>query len=617
MFATEISSGTVADNVNISTQLQQAHTDNNIEQQADNLDENNSNTINSDLKEAEEAEDDGNLVSAQVRGISSSKSVRFADDKTQSSKEIKQITNNSIVMQQRSQENSKDDDSNEDDTVAEKNKRNSVGCNSDEIKEFRKIDKDSDDEDEPDNIKKGGDKGGTSSNNDAQSDMKSEPSKTGLWDKSKNSNEEDKTAKETEVLCEALDNSTHSSESVANDDRRSSRGLKKAHHKQTKLTPRPSSGRKLSSTDRLHKSVKSETCPKFNKSPASKPNMHKLEVSSVIHGDSVQVGLRSESPNRSPSRASSPSRQCKLCSRPWELGFGDTDSWYHNRDNHGNGISHYENSSSRSKVQFLLDNNEPEMETMFVEDEEDIKLKKDTQISFDTVEAEIMALRLNIRNDISNIGEENEELESFEHESDSDSDTVIDSEEKLDYDAAETVESVRSDYNNILEKYRQQCMDRSERCGAISTLIVTPHETGSLTSSTNYKHVGKENNLWHFDTESGDVNENLTKYKVLSNKVFSDSGHGSVENLSEFSQSTHPSVPEIPRLDLAGSTSDLDIETGRSGATIHIEKIEEEEHVKTNILEMMCDQLSPSVTKVSYVDDRDQDQTVQNVQFDL
>lgn len=556
-------------------------------------------TGDTDKGETEDT-DKGETVEEQVsseeraRIGSSSKSVRFAEQKeklgaSQNSKELKQILNQNIAKQDRDINNADvnyDDDIDADviETVSRKNKRNSKGSckpeDSDTI--LRKGDDDDDEDDQSrdvndkdDNRKGSNNKDNSGTNSSANDgDNKENMSKNNRNSGQKRTSSSQPRSRSSSVTRQG---SRPKEADVKNSGSRSQ--VRK-------------SGSRLSSNKG---SSKSSHCSRFEQSKASNTHTHTLEVSSVLHGDTVATVLGPESPKRGHSRSASPRRNGEQTfhffsqrSRPC---FEEVDDF-----------SSLPGNSHRSKVKFMVEGEEPEMETIFIENEEEIDVKENTEITYDVLDSEIEMLRSAIQNALINKGEdqaEEDEIasrkffeEDIENIEGSDSDTVV-----METDTADTI---RGDYSSLLEKYRQRCMNRSENYGSISATLVTPRDTHGLTSSRS-KSLGnemKKNSFNKRDNSQEHSNDNKTieGTQHLNSAVLSDSGHGSVDNLSDLSHSTNQTRPDVPTLDFGGSTSDLGLGSVRSDVTVSAKNVEEnggEDKGEKNLLEMVCDQLSP------------------------
>lgn len=552
---------------------------------------------------------------------SPSKSVRFAEsseregtDLSHTSKEMKQMLNENIAKQQNM--DSTDDGNTDVNDADNKNRKNArVTCKDDSIEDiYKKDDKDDDDENSREKF---------TERNSAQNNKQ-----TGYNNNQNSNNPESSEQKENSQNSQS--GKQRNETQLQQQDLTSAR-VTRAKSLMSDRTVEKNSGRKKSENPKRPSSAKlakqglkgKGKCSRFDRSVASKSHTNTLEASAVLHGNSVVTLVGPESPKRRRGRLQS------LEDRDSNFKSDGTFCLFPERtrpcfetekkfDNFEIGFR-----SHKSKVKFLLEGEEPDLDTIFIEDDGGVNIRNDTEINFEVLDSELALLRTHIRNalDENTTANENEGIKEHKEadviiESESDSDEKIpddnddgDEHENTDNtdeqvpDNKDTIDTIRGDYSSILEKYRQRCMERSEVCGAISTMLVTPRDTQSFISS---QSVTSENQA---DTN---ISKDLDKKKSGSMKtavrstVTSDSGHGSVENLSEFSRSRSASVTltPVPRLDLGDCSSDLGIDTGRSEKTVtpeatqEVEVIDEEHSGEKNLLELVCEQLSP-LEKVS------------------
>ncbi|KAH3800386.1 hypothetical protein DPMN_154019 [Dreissena polymorpha] len=574
---------------------------------------NNMNAGHSVGDDAEEMFQDNDRLGSQ------SKSVHFVEKRAKArskevneeSKEMKELTNASIAKQEKEGTVS---DVNDDDEVARKNKKNvKESCKEDGMDTLKKKRDESDDDDNDDNQHKD-DKYGGRANKQESSKASSSVSTKGT---NHDSNKEEKKGgnKDAENVPRDINSqyqkTPHASinhtkkyapdGNIKPDKKKSSRPNSanraklsaRSKQRSSEQSSRPSSSRCLSRE-------RDSRCSRYEKSKASKMHTNKLEVTYVIHGDKVVTSLGSESPHRGRSRSASPCRSRRSSFR--------VDSDVEDAGRHCVGPEDQNDNcnvtSYRSKVKFMLEGEEPEMETIFIEDDDEIGVKPDKLIDFDVLDSEIALLRSNIQNSLL----KTEILEDADVKSESDQELQTEEEKESDLEGSvvmdtEAIESIRGDYSNILEKYRQKCMDHSEAYGAISERLVTPRNTQNFISSGQRSHCERSNSS-HIGSS---VRRRKNSYSG-ENSVggVSDSGRGSVENLSEISQTASSTFTDtcIPKLDLCDATSDLDLNTDRTDVTVTNEMMEiEDDLLKKNILEIVCDQLSP-LSKKQFAKDR-------------
>lgn len=613
MFATEIGvkdadDVTTKTDVTVSDNVQhELHVSESVEEMKDTQDATEQKNINNNDTADMERELPTSGFDGKNRIGSPSKSVRFAQsNESKNSKEMKQMRNETIVKQQRNVNSAGskgghhiDDDEDVDkkviETVSKKNKENSkVTCKSEDIDVIKK----KDDDDENNDRAKDGPNG-----NVGNTDM---PKTSGNQTTGEKGNMKEKSSDKTG--SESKDSGTKRALSSSQNNsasRPSHRSRSQSRERSGQDSSRKSQIRKSQTSTKTSKTKKVSTrnshCSRFEQSQASKQHINKLEVSSVIHSNGVSTSLRPESPKRNRSRSSSPSRQRDQCfqffapmTRPCFEAPDDFDC--------------YHNNSQRSKVKFLLEGEEPELETIFIEDDNDVGIKTDKEITYDVLDSEIDMLRTAIQNSLTSnteaVEENNTEInEQEETESESDSETGT---SEVDTEREDTF---RGDYSNLLEKYRQKCMERSETFGAISATLVTPRD--SKTKKSNKSEVVKHRKgssvvLSEIGNEDAG-NESDGQPKVVHLTALSDSGHGSADNLSEFSHSN--SKVNVPKLELGGSTSDLGMDTSRSDVTVTNDNadvaeatndyVNGEEEDGKNLLEIVCDQLTTPVLQVS------------------
>ncbi|KAL4218620.1 hypothetical protein ACF0H5_021210 [Mactra antiquata] len=581
---------------------------------------NNNNIDNGGFEKERDEQARGGSSDGRSRLGSPSKSVRFAQGEgSDNSKEMKQIRNESIVKQQRglgsagSKVESEVIDNNEDidkkliETVSNKNKENTkVSCKPDDDKIIKKDDNDDDDNDRAKDGG-GGNGGGVNINN-------SEPSGSQVTSGSS----EGQSGKDSgKSGTEPKDNENH--DGLDREKSRSNELQNGKRNIRSRSASRDRTGKSNDSRSQIRKSQKSakssktkkldsagrSRCSKFEQSQASKQHINKLEASSVLHSDRVSVSLRPESPKRNLSRSASPSR---LYDQPYQFIAPMSRPCFETPDD----FDYYHGNSQRSKVKFLLEGEEPEVETIFIENNDDVDIDLDKVITYDVLDTEIAMLRSAIQNSLIVNNEHTEEIVESENDDldldeQEDTETEPDSESETIENETERENTVRGDYSNILEKYRQKCMERSETYGAISTTLVTPRDTKLTKSGQGQAKVRKNCSKSSVVSNGNDESDTLSRpgsgKKLRSAPTLSDSGHGSADNMSEFSNST--SKVSVPKLELGGSTSDLGMESGRSDVTVtndndldlgdkNVEVVEDKNEGK-NLLEIVCDQLTTPV----------------------
>ena len=496
---------------------------------------------------------EGGNDAQKVRSTSPSKSVRFVDKTGQSDKDIKQLSNTSIAIGEKERLGSGD----EKEKDQKKNKQNTESCKPDDINDIHK--KDNDDDDNKDNSKSMQNQNQSKSGSVVRgssgktNENKSEDSKSGGENKSSSQNE--KTA---------------------------SRNM------------RP----------RSHSPLQGHNCTKFRNSSASKPHKNKLQVQTINHANATPTIIGPESPSRSLSCSRSGSPTCKKNTE---------------HDRHcftaDNALDEYDYFRERSKVKFMIEGEEPEIETIFVEGEDEIGLRHDKDITFDAIESELKSLRHSIQNKLFEQGSNKSELYNdddinIEEAEDFTESSVTGREDMLFVEGrnpsrlgrVSVIDTVQTDYTDLIEKYRKRCMDRSELYGAFSERLITPRSQSSYAKS-NRKMLRQKLNHFHNDAS---VDFDLKSKLLESSSVthISDSGHGSMDNVSEVSKSASLASSGVPRLYLGGCTSDLDLDSGSESSehakdgdkgTIVAEK--NEFGIDKNILEMVCDDLPPAEPK--------------------
>ena len=586
--------------------------------------------VNNSTAGKDNSNDNEDAKDGLTRVESASKSVRFIEeggkqkvereqsDLSRSSKEMKQIMNENIVKRQNSEtvmeklEDSKVDSNNK------KNQR--VSCKEEKIEDIYKKDEDDDE----------GDDNGNNSRKDNQSGKgrNSENRQASRGSGESNSeNRKDGSEQKGNVPKDGLE--TLDKETVADDGKNGAkRKTQKSLERRGSATgSRPSSSRagskkgdtkgKKSDTGkhtsaeksgrysgRLSSSAKGG-CSKFDKSEASRQHINTLEASSVLHGSSVVTTVGPETPKRAKTNsARSERRTSKSASKTDTNGNAEFKFFSEKARPCFEANDDFEdlyNRSEKTKVKFLLEGEEPEVETIFIEDEGEVNIKDNKLINFDVLDTELAMLRADISNALTDVTTANEGIEQA-IEAENDDATKTNAKDETDTDrtnetdrGSETMETVRGDYSSILEKYRYRCMERSEVCGEISTCLATPRETNSFISS----RTENSRNPTNRKVDNGDIQKDVHTKTVLS-----DSGRGSVENLSEVSRSASVPVTPVPRLDLGDCTSDLGLDSSRSDKTVTKETNGKEEQPngqteqetytgEKTLLEMMCDQLTP------------------------
>ncbi|XP_045188276.2 uncharacterized protein LOC123546141 isoform X3 [Mercenaria mercenaria] len=546
-------------------------------------DRNNSNTVDTDKNDTNGP---SGSVEERARIGSPSKSVRFAEQRdklveSQSSKEIKQMENMNIARGLNTV-NDEDIDDNVIETVSRKNKQNSKGSCKSENSEIA-VKKDDDEDDE------GNSKDDNRKNNDNIRRVNSGGNVNHTKDSSDNKENISGNNNESGQKRPVSGSQTRSESTLGNSQRSRSKGesiKSSASNSQVRKTGPSVPGNTKSVSKGGH-------CSKFEQSKASRAHTHTLEVSSVLHGHSVTTVVGPESPKRGRSRSASPNRGRDQTfqffsqkSRPCFEDLDDFSSLYGN--------------SQRSRVKFMLEGEEPEVETIFMENEDDVKVKPDKEVTYDVLDTEIEMLRSAIQNSLISNNEIQEEVEiECKNVSEEEAESAEESESETVVFETDTVDTLRGEYSNILEKYRQRCMDRSESFGAISTTLVTPRQTQSLTSSRS-RSLGNETHENLPVNRSSPFKEKQLKIlddtQPLNTTMLSDSGHGSVDNLSDLSLSTSQARSDVPKLDLGGSTSDLGLGSGRSDTTVTTgngDENDKKHKEEKTLLELVCDQLSP------------------------
>ena len=484
----------------------------------------------------------------KVRSTSPSKSVRFAEKSAQSNKDIKQQTN--IAKQQKARQGSGEDNKNK------KKSKNSESCKSNDINEIHKKDDDDDNENK---------------DNDKNRQTQSQSTPGSAVRDSAGTTKENKSG-DTKSEGE--------NKSSSQDQKRSSRNM------------RP----------RSHSPLQGQNCTKFRKSSASKPHKNKLQVQTVNHANATPTILGPESPSMSRSCSQSGNSTGKKGTEHDQYSFLA-----------GTALDEYDYFRERSKVKFMIEGEEPEIETIFVEDENDIGLRPDKDITFEAIESELKSLRHRIQNKLFEQG--SDKLELYD-ESDNDNEEAEDftetdannGEEMLFVEGRNpsrlekesVIDTVQTDYTDLIEKYRKRCMDRSELYGAFSEKLITPRSQSSYANSNQLMHMQKLNTM-NSDT-SVDFDQKSKLLESSSVTHISDSGLGSLDNVSEVSK-TASLKSGVPRLNLESCTSDLDLDSGSessgqdkddSDGTIVADK---EFGADKNILEMVCDDLPPAEPK--------------------
>lgn len=542
-------------------------------------------------------------IDDNVRVESPSKSVRFVEgnerqtsDLSQNSKEMKQIVNENIAKQQNQ------DSGNETSTdikTDSKNKKNKKGttCKDEKIEEIFKKDEDDDDS------------GGRNNERNSQQEKNSDNRQSG----SANRNNNYKVGNEEKGQQGSGDSKHKKSRHNQQPRERSGSITRTGSASSGKKESRNAKGKKIKgmSSDRSSSRPSSAKggCSRFEKSEASKQHTNTLEVSSVIHGNSVATTVGPESPKRSRSRSASPSRK-GLHTQTNAFSFlGIANEPCFGSDDYFDMIY---GRGDKTKVKFMIEGEEPEMETIFIEDDNDVTIKPDREINFDILDSELAMLRADIRTTLNETTTANgydleqgktENMDSLNNDQDTESLLFDGVESETDNDSdseivneTEVVDTMRDDYSNLLEKYRQRCMQRSEAYGVISSTLVTPRETQSLVSSKSVsRRIPSTPDVDKDKTTAAKDPTTIEKKTAQKVTVLSDSGHGSVENLSELSRSASVTLTPVPRLDLGDCTSDLGLDTARSDKTITKDspaKVEDDLEQK-NLLEMVCEQLSP------------------------
>lgn len=471
---------------------------------------------------------------SRARIGSPSKSVRFAEQKEkraelQSSKEMKEIVNENIAQQQRDANSNgtrnladvNDDELNDSviETVSLKNKQNSKGsCKSNDTDTIFKKDEDDDNDDDVYDSKNAEDnrkqEGNQNANDSAGNTSQTSDSKGGSGKKNNSQNGGQERA--TSVLQAGIGFSSISepmSENMRNSG--NSPQIRKAHSSTV------SSTRPLS---------KGSHCSRGEPSNARKAHIHSLDVSSVIHGDCVTSERSSSGANSMHRYKEQTDQKAKPCVETLE----DLDSLYGN--------------SRRASIQFVEEVDELGMDTIFLEDE--VNLRGDKEVTDDVLDDS--------------------------------------KDEKVD-----NMDTIRGDYSNLLEKYRRQCLDRSETYGALSNSLVTPRGTprdtprGTPRSCSQNQQMRKPlSGISKGDNESIH-RKTVTATQSVNTTTLSDSGHGSVDSLSDLSCSASQVTSEVLRLKLGGSTSDLSEITTTSSNQEDIGGKEQEER-------KLLDHLSPN-----------------------
>lgn len=559
----------------------------------------------SEKKEIETANDEANRV------VSPSKSVRFVEgdrqdsDLSHTSKEMKQKMNESIAKQQLSETDPEKTDGNRADDNNKKNQK--VTCKDDEIEEIYRKDPDDDDSNSNNNQRHSGQKDNKGENDNRQSSQgtghnNNDNSKGDQGNKGKQTtdmpdvSEVSHGAKRKTKVRERSGSLTRSRPSSGSSG--SSNNAKKDRKKKQKDT-----GKVLSERSGSFPSSARGRCSRFDKSESSKSHINTLEARSVLHGSSVVTMIGPESPKRGASRSASPDR--KSDRGPARMKSKDTFQFFSEKskpcfETNDDDFDVLYGRGEKTKVKFLLEGEEPELETLFIENDGEVKVKDNKVIDFDVLDLELAMLRTNINNNLTEVTTANEDIATAtenEFNDHTDEDTITEeSDETTDVEdekGSETIETIRGDYSSILDKYRKRCMERSELCGEISTLLVTPRETNSLVSDKSSTKQGPK----HPKAETS------PEKKTVAQTMLSDSGRGSVENLSDLSRSASVPMTPVPRLDLGDCTSDLGLGTSRSDRTITKETSakditvanqgETDDSREKTLLQLVCEQLSP------------------------
>ena len=514
----------------------------------------------------------------KARSISPSKSVRFAEEKArqdslQQSKEMKQQKN--VAKQQKERQGSADikkkkkksDDDTEmeahsQESVKKKNKQNAESCKTEDINEiYRK-----DDDDDKDNNK---DKHKSNQNNPESAN--------------KGSSESNKQDKSTESKSEGK----QSSES-------------QGQHRSRNTKPRSQSP------------LRGQNCSKFYQSSASKPHKNMLQVQTVIHADSAQNMIGLESPSRLGSHRPPHSPSHRYCVEQDSLA-----KCYNFPNVVDSAEDRFDYYSQRSKVKFKIEGEEPQIDTIFMEDENSIGLRPDRDITFEAIESELQSLRHVIHNklfekQVQELNSESERSNDIDTESEKnyvDKGLIVEGRNPSRLNES-TVDTGRTEYSDLIEKYRKKCMDRSEFCGAFSDMLTTPRKQYTYAYLNDLPVNCKEESVGsiHRHTEDS-FNQKQKSVENSSVAQISDSGVGSVDNISEISRSASMTISEVPRLDLGDATSDLDLDSESN--SLREEENDEADVTIMNedkfvdgktILEMVCDDLPIMETKQEKLD---------------
>ena len=495
----------------------------------------------------------------KVRSTSPSKSVRFVDKSGQSVTDIRQQSSTSIAKDQNerlgsSEEKKKDQ---------KKNKQSLESCKSDDLNAKHKKDDDDDDKDKDKNI---------------QNQNQSQPG----------------------IVVRGGSGKTNENKSENSKSGGNQTGSQKEKTASRNMRPRS------------HSPLLGQNCSKFRNSSASKPHKNKLQVQTINHADATPTIIGPESPSRS--------RNCSRSGSPTGKRFTENDSYCISAET---ALDKYDYFSERTKVKFMIEGEEPEIETIFVEDEDDIGLRHDKDITFEAIESELKSLRHSIQNKLFEQGSDKLELYN---EIDIDDDKTEGSDEANARNGDKPlfvegrnpsrqgkepiVQASQDDYADLIEKYRKRCMDRSELYGAFSERLITPRSQSSYANSNRMLFQQRLNSFKNDASVDSDQKSKLFEGSSVTGTHISDSGHGSMDNVSELSRPASVTSSGIPRLNLEQCTSDLDLDSGSeaspkpkdggNGALLADKDggngtivADNEFGIDKNILEMVCDDLPP------------------------
>ena len=237
-------------------------------------------------------------------------------------------------------------------------------------------------------------------------------------------------------------------------------------------------------------SSESRICSRLSRQSPERPNM--FQVQTVLHGGSITTTLGAESPRRR-SRSPSPRVLCRSPSPVRKSVSGNKNNKLirpssanmsgRSREKKKESRKSCTESSPSRKSKVYFEGELPPRESIFSENVVGsnivVDLKDDRPITFEDIDAELNALRADIQNvndrmlenEESLLSDEDYEILSVNEESDNDS---------INKENEETSHETGQDYTELLEMYRQKCINFSENCGEISMTLTTPRRSRSL-----------------------------------------------------------------------------------------------------------------------------------------